>query len=283
MNYLIVADSSADLALRDKSNQGIAFASVPLKIITSAKEYVDDESLNVEQMVDELEAYKGRSSSSCPNPADWLDAFEGAQYVFCITITSGLSGSYNSACIAKEEYEEAHPDRKVFVIDSLSTGPEMHLIIEKLEKYIHDGMDFETICEKIQRYQKHTGLLFMLESMKNLANNGRVSPIAAKLAGMLGIRVIGKASDEGTLEQLEKVRGEGKALPAIIEQMKKLGYAGGKVIIAHCINSGAAHKLKEQLKEEFKDAKIDIHPCRALCSFYAERGGLLIGFEKQPA
>ena len=283
MNYLIVADSSADLALRDKSNQGIAFASVPLKIITSEKEYVDDASLNVEQMVEELEAYKGRSSSSCPNPSDWLDAFEDAQYVFCVTITSGLSGSYNSACMAKEEYEENHPDRKVFVIDSLSTGPEMHLIIGKLEKYILSGMDFEEICEKITKYQKHTGLIFMLESMKNLANNGRVSPLVAKLAGMLGIRVIGKASDEGTLEQLEKVRGEAKALPSIIDQMKKLGYEGGKVIIAHCINSGAAHKLKEQLKAQFKDANVDIHPCRALCSFYAERGGLLIGFEKQGA
>lgn len=282
MNYLIVADSSADLALRDKSNQGIAFASVPLKIITSVKEYVDDEDLDVEQMVKELEEYKGRSSSSCPNPSDWLDAFGEAKHIFCVTITSGLSGSCNSACRAKEEYEETYPDRKVFVIDSLSTGPEMHLIIEKLEQFILEGMDFATICEKIQRYQKHTGLLFMLESMKNLANNGRVSPIAAKLAGILGIRVIGKASDEGTLEQLEKARGEGKALTSIIEQMKKLGYAGGKVIIAHCINSGAAHKLKEQLKAQFKDANVDIHPCRALCSFYAERGGLLVGFEKQP-
>lgn len=280
MNYLIVADSSADFAKRAQSST-VQFTSVPLKIITSEKEYIDNASLDIEQMVSELEHYKGRSSSSCPNPSDWLEAFGDAEYVFCVTITSGLSGSYNSACMAKEEYEEEHPGRKVFVIDSLSTGPEMGLIIEKLEEFINSGEEFEEICNKIKNYQKHTGLLFMLESMQNLANNGRVSPLVAKLAGMLGIRVVGKASDIGTLEQLEKCRGEGKALSAIIDQMIRLGFVGGKVKIAHCINQGAATKLKEQLKEKFKDVEIDVYSCGALCSFYAERGGLLIGFEKQ--
>ena len=123
MNYLIVADSSADLATSAKTFNNAIFSSVPLKIITSEKEYVDDAELNVEQMVSELEHYKGRSSSSCPNPSDWLEAFGEAERIFCITITSGLSGSCNSATMAKDEYESAHPDRKVFVIDSLSTGP----------------------------------------------------------------------------------------------------------------------------------------------------------------
>lgn len=281
MNYLIIADSSADFAKRSTADSLIPFASVPLKIITSQKEYVDDDVLNVEQMVNELEAYKGRSSSSCPNPSDWLEAFGSAENVFCITITSGLSGSYNSACMAKAEYEELHPDRKVFVIDSLSTGPEMGLIVDKLEELINSGKSFEEICAEIKEYQSRTGLLFMLESMQNLANNGRVSPLVAKLAGILGIRVIGKASDVGTLEQLEKCRGEAKALPAFFEQMKSLGYRGGKVKIAHCLNESAANKLNEIIKKEFSDAKTEIYPCRGLCSFYAERGGLLVGFEKR--
>ncbi len=281
MKYLIVADSSADLAKNNYANVVTPICSVPLKIITSLKEYVDDEKLNVEVMVNELEDYKGRSSSSCPNPSDWLEAFGDAECIFCVTITSGLSGSYNSACMAKEEYEGQHPDRKVCVIDSLSTGPEMSLIVDKLEKLIESGADFEGICKEIMQYQTKTGLLFMLESMKNLANNGRVSPLVAKLAGILGIRVIGKASAVGTLEQLEKVRGESKALPAILEQMKSLGYAGGKVKIAHCINPRAAQTLAELIKREFKKSDVKIYPCRGLCSFYAERGGLLVGFEKK--
>ena len=280
MNYMIVADSSADLAINAHTSQNTLLRSVPLKIITSEKEYVDDASLDVEQMVSDLEGYKGRSSSSCPNPSDWLEAFEDADRVFCVTITSGLSGSCNSARMAKEEYEAEHPDRRVYVIDSLSTGPEMWLFVDKLTDLIASDTEFEDICREIKKYQARTGLLFMLESMQNLANNGRVSPLVAKLTGILGIRVIGKASDVGTLEQLEKCRGEAKALPAIIEQMIKLGFAGGKVKIAHCLNQGAATRLKEQLKERFKDVEIHVYPCGGLCSFYAERGGLLIGFEK---
>ena len=280
MNYLIVADSSADLATSAKTFNNAIFRSVPLKIITSEKEYVDDAELNVEQVVAELEHYKGRSSASCPNPSDWLEAFGEAERVFCITITSGLSGSCNSATMAKDEYESAHPDRKVFVIDSLSTGPEMALIIDKLAALISENLPFEDICLKIKKYQENTGLIFMLESMKNLANNGRVSPLVAKLAGILGIRVIGKASDVGTLEQLEKCRGEAKALPAIVDQMVGLGYNGGKVKIAHCLNETAAKDLKLLINQKYTTAEIEIYPCRGLCSFYAERGGLLIGFEK---
>ena len=120
----------------------------------------------------------------------------------------------------------------------------------------------------------------MLESMKNLANNGRVSPVVAKMAGILGIRAIGKASDHGTLEMLSKARGEKRALETIVEHMKALGYAGGKVRIAHCLNEGAAKALKEQIQSTFKAVNVQICKCGGLCSFYAEKGGMLIGFEK---
>ena len=125
-----------------------------------------------------------------------------------------------------------------------------------------------------------TGLLFLLESMKNLANNGRVSPIAAKAAGLLGIRVVGKASDCGTLEMLNKCRGEDKALDVMIEHLKSLGYCGGKISIAHCFNENAAQKLKDLILTTWNMANVEFYNCRGLCSFYAEKGGLLLGFEK---
>ena len=124
----IVADSASDvLKLND-----LSFAAAPLKIVTSEKEFIDNEALDAEAMVIYFDSYKGKSSTSCPNPADWITAFGDAEDIFCVTITSGLSGSYNSAMAAKKEYEEMHPKRKVYVIDSLSTGPEMKLIVEKL-------------------------------------------------------------------------------------------------------------------------------------------------------
>ena len=197
--FKIVADSSADTFAFDKT----PFSSAALKIITSEKEFTDNQALNLKEMVDYLSNYKGKSSTSCPNCEDWLDAFGDAENVFCVTITSNLSGSYNAAMLAKDTYETEHPDRKVYVIDSLSAGPELRLIVEKLAELINEYGDFEKVRETICEYTKSTGLLFMLQSMKNLANNGRVSHIAAKMAGILGIRALGKASDIGTLEMLE--------------------------------------------------------------------------------
>jgi fatty acid-binding protein DegV len=121
----------------------------------------------------------------------------------------------------------------------------------------------------------------MLESMRNLANNGRVSPIVAKMAGILGIRVVAKASDRGDIEPLCKCRGEKKALEALVEHLQALGLAArGRVRIAHCFNEPAALTLRELILQRWKDVRIEIAHCRGLCSFYAERGGLLVGFEK---
>ena len=275
-NYKIVADSSADMFTLDNNPFGVA----PLKIITDQKEFTDTQNLNLKEMVDFLASYKGKSSSSCPNPEDWLKTFGDSENIFCVTITGTLSGSYNSAAIAKNIYQEKHPDRKVFVINSLSAGPELRLIIEKLKELILAGNSFDEICEKITEYMNQTGLLFMLESMKNLANNGRVSPLIAKAAGLLGIRVVGKASDKGDLQQLNKCKGQEKALNCIVEKIAKSGCRNGKVFIAHCFNSTAAEKLKKKFYIQLPHAKVEIYHCAGLCSFYAEKGGLLVGFEK---
>ncbi len=272
----IVTDSSAD---RITLNQ-VQFALAPLKIITNEKEYIDNQTLNTEEMVNDLYNYSGKSSTSCPNPEDWLNAFGDDNEIICITITATLSGCYNSALAAKQLYEEKFPDRKVFVFNSLSTGPEMKLIIEKAESLIIEGKSFEEVSSGIIEYSKITGLIFMLESMKNLANNGRVSKVAAKAAGILGIRAVGKASEQGDLELLKKCRGEEKAINGIFDSMKQNGFCGSKVRIANCLNINAAEKLKKMIKNEFPSCDIEIYSCGGLCSFYAEKGGLLIGFEK---
>lgn len=274
--FKIVTDSSADMLEFNNS----PFAVAPLKIITSEKEYIDNESLNVKEMVEDLSVYKGKSSTSCPNANDWLSAFEDAENIFCVTITATLSGCYNAAVIAKQIYEEKFPSRRVYVLNSLTTGPEMKLIIEKLSELILQGLCFEDICDKIEGYTKKTGLLFVLQSMRNLANNGRVNPLAAKAAGLLGIRVVGKASDKGDLEQLDKCRGDNKVIETVINRMKQLGFKGGKVRIAHCFNEKIAFNIKQLLTNEFAKLQIEVYNCRGLCSFYAEMGGLLIGFEK---
>ena len=272
----IVADSSANLMALNT----VAFDTAPLKIITAQREFVDNRELDLEEMIRFFGAYKGKSQTSCPNPKDWLTAFGEAEDVFCVTITSGLSGSYNAACIAKTLYEAEHPGRRVFVIDSLSAGPELTLLVEKLEQLLGEGRSFEEICAYMPDYQKKTGLLFMLESLNNFAANGRVSPAVAKIAGVLGIRIVGKASDVGTLEPTDKCRGETKSLHTILKHLKESGLKTGKVQLAHCLNESAANTLKDMIQSELPGVTVKIGKNLGLCSYYAERGGLLVGFEK---
>lgn len=273
----IVSDSSSDVL----EMEGVAFDSAPMKISTAEREFVDDPDMDVNEMVEYLYSYKGQSKSSCPNVADWLEAFGDADDVFCVTITSGLSGSYNSACMAKDIYESEHEGRRVFVLDSLSAGPEMKLAMEKMLECITEGMAFEDVCACVQEYIKNTGLIFMLKSLKNFANNGRISPAVAKLAGFMGICIVGRASDEGTLEPVHKCRGEARSLETLVSDLEASGLKEGKVSIAHCQNEEAASRLKDMILEKFQKVKVEIHKFRGLCSFYAEKGGVLVGFEKK--
>ncbi len=273
----IVADTSCDLLSLSHAN----YAYAPMKVTTAEQDFVDDSTLNVEEMVEYLYHYKGASRSSCPNTNDWLDAFGDGDDIFCVTITSGLSGSYNSACSAKAVYESENKGKRVFVVDTLSAGSECTMIVEKLEEYILQGLPYEEICSKITDYTKHTSLTFMLKSLKNFANNGRISPLVAKLVGMAGICIVGRASAEGTLEPLHKCRGEKRSIEAIAEEMASRGFETGKVSIGHCMNPEGAQALKDFLLEKHPDAKISIHELRGLCSFYAEKGGILVGYEME--
>lgn len=275
MSFKIVTDSSADI----KALDGVDFESVPLKIITDEKEYVDDNGLDVVGMISDLKKYKGKSRSSCPNMQEYIDAFGDADDIFCITITSGLSGSFNSASMAAKAYMREHEGKKVHVIDSLSTGAENALLIEKIRDLILAGDDFWTVKDKITEYHSRTRLIFALESMVNLANNGRVSPLAAKFAGLVGIRAIGRASDVGTLEMTGKTRGALPTAVQIVSNMFSEGYNGGKVRIHHANNPAAAEMLKSKILEKAPAADVVIDHAGGLCSFYAEQGGLLVGFE----
>ena len=279
MNTKIVVDSSASLY----TLQGVDFECVPLKIITDDAEYLDNGTMDALGMAQTLRTYKGKTSTSCPNVSDWLAAYEGADEVYAITITGTLSGSYNAAQLAAEEYQQENPGKRVFVLDSLSTGPEQRLLAEHLRDLLAESREFDEICEEMLRYHKHTHLLFSLESLANLARNGRVKPAVAAVARMLGIRVIGQASEAGELDVLCKTRGEHGALERIVLELKEHGYTNGRLHISHCGNPAAAERLKHMVKAVFDGAKVDISECGGLCSYYAELGGLLVGYEDAEA
>jgi DegV family protein with EDD domain len=220
-----------------------------------------------------------KNSTSCPSISEWTDAFEGADEIFGVTISSNLSGSYNSAMNAAEMYLEDHPDVKIHIFDSLATGGTMELLIEKIEECIRAEMSFEDIIKAVDEYHEKDKILFSLESVKNLAKNGRMLKALADLANALGIRFIGKASERGTIQQAHIARGQKKALITVYNEMLKMGYQGGKVRINHCLNVDAAGKLKDMILQQFPSADVKVCLTTALCSYYAERGGMIIGFE----
>lgn len=275
MKNKIVLDSSSNL--REFSN--VDFASVPLRVIAGEQEFIDDINADAAAMASYLTQFNGKTSTACPSVGDYLEAFGDAEHIFCITLTSSLSGSYHSASVAAQTYLEQHPNRRIHVFDSLSTGGEMTLLAEKLGELIAQGLSFDTIVEKANAYSKRTRLLFSLESLRNLANNGRVPAAVAKIAGILGIRMIGKASEDGKLQPIGKARGEKRVAPELFRHLTEMGYQGGKVRIDHCCNPSCAEELRSLILSRFPAADILIGLNGILCSFYAEIGGLIVGFE----
>ena len=275
MKRKIVADSSCDMW----ELNGVDFAVAPMTISTDNKHYVDNQELDVHLMSEELAKYKGVSHTACPSVGSWLDCYEGYDEVFVVTLTGAMSGTYNSAMTAKGIYEEENENVKVHVFDSLSTGPEMRLLIEKLKEMIDEDLPFEEIVEKGQDYLNHTRLFFALKSLHNFAMNGRVSKTVASAIGVLNISIFATASEEGTIQQISKCRGEKKVVKSMIEHLENAGYHGGKVRISHADNLKLAHNVRDNILELYPNADIIVYPMGGLCTYYAEKGGLLVGCE----
>lgn len=276
MSYLIVSDSSSNL----RSIPGENYKTVPLHIMLGDADWADTADVDMDKFYEAFDSYKGKTSSSCPSPDEWLTSFGDEELIFCFTITYSLSGSYNSAMTAKHMYEEQHPDRKVYVLDSYATGPRMVLMIDYLRARLAEGDDPDTACSKTMEYRDKVGLLFTLQSIQMLANAGRVSPFIAKAVGILDVRMIGEANEEGRLVLVDKHRGYKRTMQGTFKQMLNHGYKGGRVIITHNRNQQAADDLAAMIRERFgDDVRIETHPSSILCSYYEEKGGFIVGYE----
>jgi len=270
-----IADSACDL----KEYPGICFETVPLSISTDERDYTDDTSLDVHEVLDYLEGYNNRSFTASPTTESWLKAFEGADEIYVVTITSGLSGTYSGANVARSMYLDEHPDAKIYIVDSLSTGPGMVLLLEKLAELKNQGKTFEEVCTAIEKYRKRLKLYFSLSSLHNLAQNGRVNKLIASAIGFMNIKILGTASKTGTIEQVAKCRGNNKMIDKIISELKESGFIRGKIRICHVECLEFANAVADKIRSIFDCTDIKIVPARGLCSYYAERGGIILGCE----
>lgn len=278
MTWHIVADSSCDLFSLPEADENIDFATVPFAIRVGETEYTDDETISVEGMLTANERHSEAAQTACPAPQLWADLFSAPGPVLAFTISSNLSGSYNSACTAREMVLEAEPDKQIAVIDTKSTGPETVLLIRAACQLIRQGKALEEIARELIALAARTHIAFALSSYHNLIKSGRVNRLIGLIAGHLGFWGIGVGDDNGEIAIRGKARGQRGMVRFLADEIKKTGLAGTRLVISHCQNEECARMLKEQLCALFQQIVVDIIPTRGLDSFYAERHGLIIAY-----
>lgn len=279
MSWMIVSDTSCEIRALEHPAPGVQFALAPFKIRIGAREYVDLPTLNVPQMLQAMTDYNGASTSACPSPEEWAEYFLQADQVIALTISSNLSGSYNAALSAREMVLDEHPEKKIFILDTLSCAGALADAAELANKLIGEGLGFDDICFALKKFAETTHILFALASFDNLAKNGRVNRVVGFIAGRLNMRVLGRRTSDGRIDFFYKTRGETRVLARILEQMDADKYDGvHPVFISECNNPGAAKLLEHGIRAKWPEAKIRIVPCAGLCSFYAQDQGLIITY-----
>lgn len=279
MKWNIVCDSSCDILELKHLADGVMFSIAPLKIRLGNKEYVDDASLNVKALREEMKKFKGASSTACPAPFDWMAEYEKADNIIAICITSALSGSYNSAVTARDMMLEKCPEKKIHVINTRSTSGKMALLAITANSLIKAGKDFEEVVNELDKKNNEIQLMFCLKNYNNLIRTGRMSPFTGAVATALGIRAVGIASPEGEVQLLHKRRGDANAYKFFLQHMPTLkNLKDSYIIISHCNNFEGASRLKEMLRNQEGATNVAIIEMRGLCSYYADDGGLIIAF-----
>ncbi len=277
MKWMITADSSCDLKSLDTGSEEIGYETVPFVLTLDDVHYRDTPDLDIPSFVAHME--KSRSSrSSCPSPGDWAEVFEKADNTIAFTISANLSGSHNSAVSAGRMVMEEHPEKKIRVVDSLSTGPKLVVMACKALDMIQKGESMERVTEACEQIAHSMRTIFTLCSFHNLAQNGRIGKLASYIALHLGIRVIGAGSKEGKIQMKDKARGDGKTLKRMLELMEEEGYAGTSVFVSHCLNEGLALQFKTLIQQKWAQAKVEIYATRGLDSYYAENKGLIVAY-----
>ena len=255
----LISDSSCDLRAFELSGPQVRLQVIPMHLHIDHKDFPDDEDLNLREMLEAMA--KAPSSTACPSPQAFADAFAQGDESICVTISSPLSGTYQAAVTGRELALAENPEKKIFVLD------------------YEDGRPFEEICDILTTYRDNLRTCFTLASFHNLVQAGRMKPITGALLQTLGIHVIAQATPEGTISVAGKARGEVKTYHAIVEQMKKSkNCRGAEVIVSHCENLVGAVRLKEHILKELPVRGVEIRSCRGLTGYYAMEGGLILAY-----
>lgn len=276
MSYKIIADSCCDLT--PELRQRLDIVSVPLSLNLGEQSFVDDETLNLPEFMEKMKNHSGKNGSACPSPGMYKDAFVEAVTSFAITISSNLSGSFESALLGKSLAEEKGAE--VHVFDSKSASAGEVLIALKLRNMINDGINKSKIISSINSFIKEMKTFFVLDNIDNLVKNGRLGKITGKLISVLNIKPIMGSDGDGNIALFSHARGQDQVLEKLSSRIEKSGKSthGESMVITHCNNPGLAEKLVSLIKDRYNFKEILVVPTRGVSSLYANDKGIIMAF-----
>ena len=275
--YKIIIDSCGELS-KEMQEDG-HFENVPLTLQIGDTEIVDDKSFDQANFLKKVAESEEGPKSACPSPDAYMQAMDcDAEHIYVITLSSQLSGSYNSACLAKDLFLEDNEDKKICIIDSKSASIGESLIGLHIAACEEAGMDFETVVENVEKYIEEQHTFFVLESLETLRKAGRLSNLKAKLASTLNIKPIMGSTEEGSIQQLAQARGMNKALDRMVQSMMEVTQNCENRILAisHCNCKERALQLKEKIEKVASFKEIFIVDNAGVSSMYANDGGIIM-------
>ena len=277
MSYKIIVDSCGEL-FDDMKADG-RFQSVPLELEVDGYHVVDDESFDQLEFIRRVKESRHSPKSSCPSPQRYVEAYLGeAEHVYVVTLSGKLSGSYNSAELAKKLYLEEHMAKQIHVFDSCSASIGETLIAEKIQESEEAGKSFEEVVAETEKYIKGQQTFFVLETLETLRKNGRLSNLKAWVAGALNIKPVMGSTEEGSICQLGQARGMNKALDKMIQDViaKTKNCENRVLAISHCNCPERAKAVKEKIEKIAKFKKIIVTDTAGVSTMYANDGGVII-------
>lgn len=277
MKYKIVIDSCGELLDEWKTDE--RFESVPLTLMIGAEQIIDDETFDQAQFLKKVAACPECPKSACPSPERYMKAYDcEAEHIYAVTLSSELSGSYNSALLGRNLLLEDKPEKKIHVFNSRSASIGQSLIGMKIQECEDAGMNFEDVVETVERYIEGQHTFFVLENLDTLRKNGRLSKAKALVASALKIKPVMGSTDEGSICQLDQARGMNRAMIKMVEQViEKTPDSADKVLaISHCNCPARAQVLREAFEERMKLSKIIVLDTAGVSSMYANDGGVIV-------
>lgn len=277
MSYKIVVDSCCELPEELKKDS--RFEIVPLTLIVgNTYEKPDDESFDQKEFLQAVAQCPVSPRSACPSPERFMEAYRTeADHVYVVTLSSKLSGSYNSAVLGKNLYHETYGEKQIYVVDSRSASCGETQIAYKIAQWEEEGHTFEEITSGIEQFVDGMHTYFVLDNLETLRKNGRLSGVKALVASTLSIKPV-MAGEQGSIVQLGQSVGIKKALAKMVDHVIRDVSDPEKkcLMITHCNNPDRANSVKEQILAKVKFKDVLIMDTAGISSMYANDGGVIV-------